>query len=115
MPNAKPFSPSPASISHMQKWACPSRSGSGPAGDRGYRLDPRNLARGRQHERHVPSKGDAAVATAGEERPGRGPRRPDYFVNLNAAVVHAFGKPLTIDEAPVRAIRIFTPRAATGR
>src|SRR6476659_10223853 len=39
---------------------------SGTTGDRGYRLDPRNLARGRQHYRHVPGEGDAVFAAAGD-------------------------------------------------
>ena len=113
MPNAKPFSPSPASISHKRGHA---RQGLAPG-------RPEIAVTGSIRE--ISPEADSTSVTyqvkvtrpspRRRRAPGRGPRRPDYFLNLKAAVVHAFGKPLTIDEAPVRATRIFTPRAATGR
>ena len=76
MPNAKPFSPSPTSISHMhaRQGLAPGRPEIAVTGSM-REISPE----ARQHERHVPSKGDAAVATAGEERQSAARVGPTIF------------------------------------
>ena len=74
--SARRSSPSPSEhVAHARLGHAGQGVAAGPRRHRGHRLHPRDLARGRQHHRHLRGEGGAAFAAAGDA-PRRRRRRP---------------------------------------